>query len=348
MKIAHLLWNLGTGGIETMLVDIANCQVAMPANHQVCIIVVNDVINEDVLRKLDKRVEVYQCGRKAGSRSLTPIVRLNRYLLSFHPDVIHFHAPGIRKMVLVPGKKVLTIHTTGYKSELGKGFDQLYAISNSVKYEWLAQGVDTVVVANGIPCKDITVKEKYWNRDGVFRIIQVSRISLYHKGQDLLVKAVAKLRDAGINNVQVTFVGEGEDLPKLKETVSAYCLEDSVEFLGLRDRNWVYSHLKDYDLFVQPSLFEGFGLTVAEACAAGLPVLVSENEGPLEIINNGKYGATFKNKDVESLTEQLAFLLEGGYIELTEKAKQAVAHVNGIYDVSQTASKYVEEYKNLL
>lgn len=348
MRIAHLLWNLGTGGIETMLVDIANCQAAMPERHQVCIIVVNDVINEEVLKKLDPRVKVYQCGRKAKSRSLAPIIRLNNYLLKYRADVMHFHAPGLRKMVFVPGKKGLTIHTTGYKPEQGKGFDQLYAISNSVREEWLAQGVETTVVANGIPCSEIAVKEHYWNQDGIFRIIQVSRISLYHKGQDLLVKAVAKLRYEGVSNVHVTFVGEGEDMPKLKETVTACGLEDAVEFLGLRDRSWVYPHLKDYDLFVQPSLFEGFGLTVAEACAAGIPVLVSENEGPLEIICNGKYGATFKNKDIDDLAAKLKMIMEGDYAKLVSKTSEAREHVLNTYDVHITAKKYMDEYAKLV
>ena len=251
-------------------------------------------------------------------------------------------------MVFISGKKVLTIHTTGYKSKLGKGFDQLYAISNSVREEWLAQGVDTVVVENGIPCNDITVKEHYWNQDSVFKIIQVSRISLYHKGQDLLVKAVAKIRKEGINNVQVTFVGDGEDMPKLKETVAACGLEDAVEFLGLRDRNWVYPHLKDYDLFVQPSLFEGFGLTVAEACAAGIPVLVSENEGPLEIICNGKYGATFKNKDIDDLASKLKLIIKSDYARLASIAGEAREHVLNTYDVHITAKQYLDEYAKLV
>ena len=331
-----------------MLVDIANCQVAVSERHQVCIIVVNDVINEEVLNKIDPLVKVLQCGRKAKSRSLAPIIRLNNYLLKYRADVMHFHAPGINKMVLIPCKKVLTIHTTGYKSDIGKGFDRLYAISNSVREEWLAQGVNTTVVANGIPCTDIAVKEKYWTGDGVFKIIQVSRISLYHKGQDLLVKAVAKLRDAGISNVQITFVGDGEDMPQLKETVSACGLEDAVVFLGLRDRNWVYPHLKDFDLFVQPSLFEGFGLTVAEACTACLPVLVSENEGPLEIICNGKYGATFKNKDINDLAAKLNLLVEGDYARLVSMTTEAREHVLNTYDVHITANKYLDEYAKIV
>ena len=53
-------------------------------------------------------------------------------------------------------------------------------------------------------------------------------------------------------------------------------LEKHVRFLGNQSREYVYSHLKDYDLFVQPSRFEGFGLTVAEAMAACVPVLVTQ------------------------------------------------------------------------
>lgn len=348
MKVLHLLWNLGTGGIETMLVDIVNRQVASPDIEMVSIIVVNDIAQQSIVSKIDKRVEVFACNRKKGSRSLWPIIKLNKYLYALKPDVIHFHAPGIKRMVMYPAKKVLTIHTTGYKSQVGKGFDALYAISNAVREEWLDMGTASVVVQNGIPCEDIAVKTQYWNGDGNFHIIQVSRISLYHKGQDLLVKAVKALEKPLREKVHITFVGEGEDMPQLQEVVRECRLENNVEFLGLKDRIWVYPHLKDYDLFVQPSLFEGFGLTVAEACAAGLPVLVSENEGPLEIICNGKYGATFKNKDINNLTEKLTWILQGGYDELVMKAKESRQHVLKTYDVSGTASQYVEEYKKLL
>lgn len=348
MKVVHLLWNLGTGGIETMLVDIVNRQVLLTEIEGVSIIVVNDIVQQSIVSKIDKRVKVLACNRKKGSRSLWPIVKLNKCLFSLKPDVIHFHAPGIRNMVFHPAKKALTIHTTGYKAEVGRRFDVLYAISNAVREEWRNMGTDSVVVQNGIPCEEIAVKSQYWNGEGDFHIIQVSRISFYHKGQDLLVKAVAALEEPLKERVHLTFVGEGEDMSMLQGVVKECGLGNNVEFLGLKDRTWVYPHLKDYDLFVQPSLFEGFGLTVAEACAAGLPVLVSENEGPLEIICNGKYGATFKNKDIQSLTENLKGILEGGYDELVNKAKEARQHVLETYDVGITAKQYVEEYKKLL
>ena len=143
MKVLHLLWNLGTGGIETMLVDIVNRQVASPDIEMVSIIVVNDIAQQSIVSKIDKRVKVFAYNRKKGSRSLWPIIKLNKYLYALKPDVIHFHAPSIKRMVMHPAKKVLTIHTTGYKSEVGRAFDALFAISNAVREEWLIFSVES-------------------------------------------------------------------------------------------------------------------------------------------------------------------------------------------------------------
>ena len=76
-------------------------------------------------------------------------------------------------------------------------------------------------------------------------------------------------------------------------------LENEVVFEGLKDQSWVYQNLCNYDLFIQPSRYEGFGLTVAEAIAAKVPVLVSNIEGPLEIIDGGRLGMSFENKMVK-------------------------------------------------
>ena len=102
-------------------------------------------------------------------------------------------------------------------------------------------------------------------------------------------------------------------------------------------------HLKDYDLLVQPSIYEGFGLTVAEAMAAQLPVLVSDIEGPMEIIDQGKYGLFFKANDQESLANALSGILERGFDE--HLVEDAMHYVKSKYDVSVTAEKYVNQYQ---
>ena len=55
MKIAHILWSMGTGGTENMVVDIASVQAE---NNDVCIFVINDWVEEYMLRKPKCEVEL--------------------------------------------------------------------------------------------------------------------------------------------------------------------------------------------------------------------------------------------------------------------------------------------------
>ena len=99
-------------------------------------------------------------------------------------------------------------------------------------------------------------------------------------------------------------------------------------------------------MFVQPSRYEGFGLTVAEAIAACLPVLVSDIEGPMEIIENGKYGMHFRAADATDCANKILAFREKGRDE--EQIENALKHVSEKYDVKETAKKYTEIYHTIL
>ena len=142
------------------------------------------------------------------------------------------------------------------------------------------------------------------------------------------------------------FVGDGSDMNKLKELVIKLGLEDDVVLEGLKDRQWVFDHLCDYDLFLQPSDSEGFGLTVAEACAAKLPVLVSDIDGPLEVIDGGKLGMVFRHGDADDLANKLYQFIRDGYeIPIVEEAYQnTLEH----YSIAKTTQRYIEEYEKVI
>ena len=88
--------------------------------------------------------------------------------------------------------------------------------------------------------------------------------------------------------MSVAFIGEGDSRTFLEKMSADLNVADRVDFLGLKDRDYIYQHLCDYDLMCHPSRFEGFGLTVAEGMVAKLPVLVATGDGPYEIIGQGK------------------------------------------------------------
>lgn len=367
MKITHIFWSLGFGGIETMLVNIANAQIKEKA--QVSIIIINKFCEETLIQSLDKRISIYILGRTDGSIDFRFIIKLNRLLKQIQPDVIHLHRSDIASILnpqFLP-KTCVTLH------DLPKGeikpqnilkllwnkilrkpkpysnmtyinhIPYIFSISRSVKEELEKQyNIESSVIYNGIETKQFRTKESDIHNTPL-RIVMVSRLEHDKKGQDLLIKAASQLQ----GKVTVDFIGTGSSLEYLKQLVHQLHCEESVKFLGKQDQRYISSHLADYDLFVQPSRWEGFGLTVAEALAAQIPVLASEGQGPAEVICGNKYGWIFENGNVEDLTHKIEYILNH-YHEAIEKAKLGKDYVYENFDIHSTANAYLNAYKSII
>ena len=363
--IVHMVWSLGFGGIETMLVNIANAQVRMGA--KVSVMIINDAWEPTLLDSFDKRVRMLFVHKKAGSGKPWFLLRLNRMLQRERPDVVHLHGSGSLAMIFsrrLSRVACCTLHDlphgvvrrSGWLYRLFPILDikqdsnvlcidrvpQVFAISQAVHDELLKNyGVESTVVPNGIVASAFRARGDR-PAGSPLRMVMVSRLDHEKKGQDLLIEAVAALK----GKVTVDFIGIGGSMEFLKQLTADKGAEAWVRFLGKRTQPEVRSILADYDLFVQPSRYEGFGLTVAEAMAAGVPVLVSAGQGPAEVTCGDKYGWTFENGNVEELTGMIRYITEH-FSEALDKAELAVEHVRNTYDVSVTAKKYIEEYMRI-
>ena len=94
------------------------------------------------------------------------------------------------------------------------------------------------------------------------------------------------------------------------EQINRYKLDDKIRWLpGDADRRRVPEYYKVIadrkGVFVQPALFEGFGLTVIEAMRSGLPTFATQYGGPLEIIINKKSGFHINPVEGEETSRQL-------------------------------------------
>ena len=98
MKIVHVWWQLGYGGIETMLVNIANEQLKLGAD--VYIVVINDNNEEKLVASLDKRVHFICLGRRLKSHNPIFIYNYNKVLREIRPDVIHLHDSRFYTLIL--------------------------------------------------------------------------------------------------------------------------------------------------------------------------------------------------------------------------------------------------------
>lgn len=347
MKIVHLLWGLSTGGIENMLVDIINEQID---GNDIALVVVNDMVDPNILKKLDSRIRVHFCKRQRKSRNPLPLLKLNYFLRKENPDLIHVHYDGLAKFVAGRWPKVRTIHNTTNSLEESKYFKACYAISKAVQEEWAQGGHnETILVENGLACDRINANRSNLFDDGKLHFVQVSRLFVEQKGQDILLKALAEIKTANLCEIdfKMHFIGDGSDKDLLQKMTAELGLNDVVVFEGNKPRDWVYEKLCNFDLFVQPSRYEGFGLTVAEAMVAKVPVLSSDIEGPLEIMtpkdNSAQLlGYTFQSENPLDLARKIADFVKNGRDDaLINKACQ---HVLDNYHVKKTAARYLEEY----
>ena len=347
MNILHISWTFTFGGIETMLVNIANEQIK--AGHKVSIIVIeHNNIEKTLQDKLNENIKLYCANRKFGALDLFAIYRLNKLIREINPNAIHLHSSAIYKYIISSEYKRIcnsTLHAlcriknTNHIDEI----PQIFAISEAVHDDLLEKkGVNSIVNPNGIRPDLISKRdERFYNKN--LRIVQVSRLLISEKGQDILIKAVKLLIDKGYNNISVDFIGDGADMNLLKGLTKELNLENKINFLGAKSQEYIFNHLCDYDLFVQPSRFEGFGLTVAEAMAAKLPVIVSANQGPAEVVGYGEYGYVFENEDIEDCANKIEIFLKKE--NDSYQIEKAYSRVMNLYNVSVTAKKYIENYK---
>ena len=346
-NIVHVIFSLEAGGSENLLVDIANEQVQLA---RVTVVIINRQYSQSVLQRIDPQVTVHTLNRKPGSRwPVRCLLRLWTLLLWIRPTVIHcHHASIIRLLAGFQKRTVLTVHCLAIASRHLKKYQRVYAISDAVAHDIRQRaGVAAPVVLNGIPFKEVVSKSHYINdKASTVRVVQVGRLVHDIKGQDLLLQALHQLvADKSFGPLTVDFIGTGSSQAYLSDMANRLSLNEHVAFLGERSRDWIYEHLAEYDLLVQPSRSEGFGLTILEGIAAGLPVIASDHAGPKEILQYMPGCCLFEPDNAEQLALSIGQLIRHIRSNKVQSSCEASRMVAGRhYSIRKTALEYLRHY----
>lgn len=175
------------------------------------------------------------------------------------------------------------------------------------------------------------------------RITCVGRFS-ETKNQSLLLRAFASVTTSDAD-VRLTLVGDGPLRSDLEALAQSLGVRDAVEFTGFIDRDAVYQLLAASDLYVQPSLSEGFCMAVVEAMACRVPVVVSEIDVFHEIV--GDAGAFADPRRPEAFAGQLHDLLEDTD-RTTALADRAFERARTRFPLEKTATEYRRLYRDLV
>jgi teichuronic acid biosynthesis glycosyltransferase TuaC len=139
-------------------------------------------------------------------------------------------------------------------------------------------------------------------------IILVVGTLLAGKGQELVLRAVAQLKDSH-PALQCQIMGEGAHRDRFAQLASELKISDRVDFLGRRSRAEVAEAMRRCTVFVLPSRFEGLGCVYLEAMACGKPAIGCRGQGIDEIIDDGVNGELIPIDDQAELVRKLQTLL---------------------------------------
>jgi glycosyltransferase involved in cell wall biosynthesis len=168
--------------------------------------------------------------------------------------------------------------------------DRVFAVSAELKTHLVAEGLAAKsigVIYNGIdPAGGPSVADRARIRqmlgvgDDVLTIGTVARLDPV-KDLGTLIESVSHL--AAERRVRLVIIGDGTELPRLKQIAAARGVSNDVTFAGHRDdaRRW----LAGFDVFANSSTSEGVSLTILEAMAAGLPVVATAVGGTPEVVD---------------------------------------------------------------
>ena len=167
----------------------------------------------------------------------------------------------------------------------------------------------------------------------------MARLDHQQKGQDILINAIHFLKRSDQSCI-CSLVGVGTSYTFLKDLVARLSLGRDIAFLG--NRNDVPALLREADLFVLPSRFEGFGIVAIEAMVSGLPVVVSDVDGPGEFIVHAKNGLLFESENALDLAEKITKIMMDS--ALSKRLAEAGLATAAKYSIETMQTRYLSVY----
>ncbi|MGE5177397.1 MAG: glycosyltransferase family 4 protein [Hyphomicrobiales bacterium] len=193
-------------------------------------------------------------------------------------------------------------------------------ISDSTRDDLVRRGIAReriAVVRCGLTQEDYGVSVPPERRDAP-RVVFLGRLRKY-KGAQHAIRALPHVR-ATVPDAVLDVVGDGPYRPELERLARALGVADAVRFRGALPHAGKVAALNEAQVAVCPSPKEGWGLTVIEANACGVPVVASRSPGLVESVRDGETGFLVPHGDARALADGVVRLLTDRDLRLRQAA----------------------------
>jgi len=277
MKIMHVLPRLEEGGVERVVLGLANCQARL--GHEVYVVSSGGKLESLLSQNIRNiKMPVY---RKNPFAAIPCVFRLARIVRRENISVIHAHSrvPAwicrIIKLLVPRVKYVFTAHAVYPRLYYGTWpimkADGITCVSGTVLESvagWLPARMPARIIYNPLSSKILP-----WVGSGetpLKHLLYLGRVS-EKKGPVFLIEVMSLVKN---QNWKLDVIGDGPAMNLLREKIEEHGLEKRVVLHGSSGE--APAAISRCDLFLCPSREEGFYLTLMEALLSGAPVLASD------------------------------------------------------------------------
>lgn len=225
-----------------------------------------------------------------------------------------YAASKIKRKYKIP--VIITCHGTSFNRmyETEKGKIQIKKICNNVDYvigvsERFREKLNKInvnnvkVIYNGINYYEDTIIEKNRNYNGIIVIGNLIK----QKNIDIVIKAFHNIYLKN-NEARLTIIGDGIERRNLTELCDKLNIQEVVQFKGRIQNKEVYRLLRKNNVFILPSVIEGFGICYVEAMYNGCITIGTKNEGIDGFIKNGENGYLI-DSNIEESTNIIEYVI---------------------------------------
>lgn len=350
MNIVYFVTKIGIGGTESVVRDLAI--IAKNNGNFVNILTFCNTKNHIVDAIKDHGVNIITLPSK-NPLSVRNLLFLLNFLKSNCIDIIHSHTEEVDYYLAILSiffklrvPIIMTEHYYRYKNVrfnpirrlMYQRYKKIICVSTEIS-SFLKKHIKSlqdrcVVISNGI---DLGIySQKQLLKTDKLEIFCVARLV---KQKDL-VTAITALKHCQ-NPMHLTIIGDGKLRKTLTKLINNLDLNTQVSILGYRAD--IPKLLKEADVYVQSSIWEGCSIAILEAMALGLPLIVSETPGILELVGNS--ALTFPIGDAKALAKHLDIISKNFKLQYT-LAQHSLDRVRD-FSLNTTWEKHAQLYRDL-
>ncbi len=197
------------------------------------------------------------------------------------------------------------------------------------------------VINNGV---NIEQHNKVVLENNIIQLLVISRL-VSQKNIDLIIKAVKVMEN---ENIILNIVGDGSEINNLKLLVKKYELDKKINFIGKIENTKLNEYLKDADIFIQASNYEGLPHSILEAMNFEIPILSTDVGGCSVLLNKGERGYIIPMPVSEvEISEGIRTIINNKN-EAKSKAKLAKNYLNQEHNFNTNAEIYHEKIKEVV